>query len=324
MCLPDKLSVAYQLSHCEDKVRIFILHPGKANYPEISAYRNYLASRFEVLDGTEAEYLQFPHKRESILWCLMGFIPVKLDAKYVIHDYRSLSTGRMCAIKDWLKKTLNTKPSLRIFQNSKMSDVMDFRDNIPEVLLPMGVPDWIPELRLHGSDDGVLGTYCYIGEMSFERKFDRMLEAFLAYRNSEETLLLVGSPEERIRRKYSSTEGLIFTGRLPQPEALQAVLRSSYAISFFPYHRPHCFQAPTKLLEYAALGMRIIANDSPGNTDTISQLGISAVISSPYIFDSDQLRDNLVELQPTLNAGTRWMDVISKSGIDGQLSSLLV
>ena len=110
------------------KMKIFILHPGKANYPEISAYSEYFRQRgWVVVSGTLDQYQRLPDAGKWVLWCIMGFYPKKLAAKYVIHDYRSLSVGAYSSIKDRLKRALHPKPNLRIFQNSLILGLMGFQ-----------------------------------------------------------------------------------------------------------------------------------------------------------------------------------------------------
>ncbi|MFZ8776724.1 hypothetical protein ACO1Y7_27315, partial [Klebsiella quasipneumoniae subsp. similipneumoniae] len=63
---------------------IFILHPGKANYPEIDAYTSYFSKLgYKVENGTVSDYKRFNKKFECILWCIMGFFPKNLNARYV-------------------------------------------------------------------------------------------------------------------------------------------------------------------------------------------------------------------------------------------------
>ena len=204
-------------------MNIFILHPGKANYPEIAAYRSYFSDTFIVKDGTTSQYKEIPEseKEETILWCIMGFYPFKIKAKYVIHDYRSLSVGRLPKLKDRIKRLSNTKPDLRIFQNSLMEQVMGFNDEVPSTLLPMGVPDWIFDLT--PDPELAKGTYCYIGEITQERGMDHVIEAFVKSMPLEQTLVLVGHPEKSIHEKFKDRKNIIFTGKVPQQEALKIV-----------------------------------------------------------------------------------------------------
>ncbi|HKT65152.1 MAG TPA: glycosyltransferase [Burkholderia sp.] len=308
-------------------MKVFILHPGKANYPEIAAYGRHLRTRgFEVFDGDLDAYARFPDRDACILWCIMGFYRALPPARFVIHDYRSLSVGRLAAVKDRVKRVLNVRPDLRIFQNARMRDAMAFRDGVRALLLPMGVPDWIFEpagVEVAGRDRDVAaqtpsGRFCYIGEMSRERGFHKVLAAYRdARRDASDTLVLVGNPEPEIRAAFADTPGVRFVGRVPQPDALRIVRDSEYAVCFFPYHRPHCFQTPTKLLEYASLGKKIVCNDAPSNVRTAHELGIECHVTGATIFDElfPLSRIRASRPDPVAMKSHEWGRVIERSGV---------
>lgn len=305
-------------------MKVFILHPGKANYPEIAAYGRRLRMHgFEVFDGDLDAYARFPDRDMCILWCIMGFYRALPPARFVIHDYRSLSVGRLAAVKDRVKRVLNVRPDLRIFQNERMCDAMAFRDGVRSLLLPMGVPDWIFEPADAGAavdavDQTASGRFCYIGEMSRERGFHKVLAAYRdARRDEADTLVLVGNPEPEIHAMFADTPGIRFVGRVPQPRALRIVRDSEYAVCFFPYHRPHCFQTPTKLLEYASLGKKIVCNDAPSNVRTARELGIQCHVTGATIFDElfPLSRIRATGPDPAAMKSLEWGRVIERSGV---------
>ncbi|GAU03429.1 glycosyltransferase [Burkholderia stabilis] len=305
-------------------MNLFILHPGKAHYPEIDAYTTYFAARgFEVASGCADDHARLASPDDWILWCIMGFYPVAPRARAVIHDYRSLSVGRLAPLKDKIKRHLQHTPDLRIFQNARLRDALAFRDGTPTLVLPMGVPDWIFSLAHGPVPAGPAGRFCYIGEMSTERRFDNVLNAYRTYRRlPDDTLVLVGEPEPTIRARFANVPGITFTGRLPQRDALSVVARSDYAVCYFPTHRPHCYQTPTKLLEYAALGKRILCNDSATHAALSQQFGIRCHMAGPAIFDG--LPDPLPAVAPNDPARLRhiaWRTVIDASGVAEWLRS---
>ncbi|AXF25408.1 glycosyltransferase [Burkholderia pyrrocinia] len=317
-------------------MKVFILHPGKANYPEIAAYgRSLRAHGCEVFDGDLDAYARFPDRNMCILWCIMGFYRSLPPARFVIHDYRSLSVGRLAAIKDRVKRVLNVRPDLRIFQNARMREAMAFRDDVRSLLLPMGVPGWIFDpadadvaAEVDADADTVQtpsGRFCYIGEMSRERGFHKVLAAYRdARRDATDTLVLVGHPEPEIRAAFSDTPGIRFVGRVPQPQALRIVRDSEYAVCFFPYHRPHCFQTPTKLLEYASLGKKIVCNDAPSNVRTANELGIQCHVTGATIFD-ELFPLSRIRASHTDSAAMKsleWGRVIERSGVLAYIDSV--
>ncbi|QLC77569.1 glycosyltransferase family 1 protein [Pseudomonas sp. LPB0260] len=304
-------------------MNIFILHPAKANYPEILAYKNFFCDKFDVFDGGVEQYKNFGEKDNTILWCIMGFYPRKLKAKYVIHDYRSLSVGRLSRLKDRIKKYVNVTPNLRVFQNELIENVMGFNDGVPSLLLPMGVPDWIFDLEPDPSLPK--GTYCYIGEISRERGMDSVIDAFRKNISVDQTLVLVGSPDVSILEKNKGVKNIVFTGKLPQREALKVVLNCEYAISRIPSRYPYCYQAPTKYLEYAALGKTILCNQSPSNYMAFRRVQSNAVFVSSHIFSEAIFQSiDCFESEPQ-QAPTklRWKAVITDSKIEKYLGAFV-
>lgn len=303
--------------------KIFLLHPGRANYPELMAYQDYYVARgVGVVVGTLSDYKALENKGDFLVWAIMGFYPKQMASEFVIHDYRSLSVGGTAGLKDIAKRYLNARPNLRIFQNTRQQDIMKFNDDVPSVILPMGVPKWIFDVPQQPPDAENIADFCYIGDMSFERGFHLVIDAFLEnFRGVDVSLLLVGKPEPRLYERYAGKAGLFFAGALPQREALGLVAKSSVAVSYFPYHRPHCYQTPTKLLEYAALGKKILCNDSPSNVACCEELRINSIITSSAIFTGitaatiksakSNQRMNFTELT--------WDNVIEKSNINSYL-----
>ncbi|WP_321963025.1 glycosyltransferase [Paraburkholderia sp. J7] len=304
------------------KPPIFILHPGRANYPEIAAYRAYFTARgFSVSAGVETDYaaLSFEQKGRTILWCIMGFYVRRLVARCVIHDYRSLSVGKHVVVKDMLKRYCQARPDIRIFQTVEMAKVVGMHLDHRTRILPMGVPDWIfSAIEAPAGTPSIRGTYCYIGEITQERRIDVLLSDFVSFRQPQESLVLVGEVEEAIARRFASEPGVVFTGRLPQAGALSVVKQCDFAVSTVPYTRPYGVQAPTKLLEYAALGMRIIGNDSPSNLLAAKAHGIQFHMTGPRIFHSleREALESLPRNDPSRLNELRWDAVIEKSGIE--------
>lgn len=201
---------------------------------------------------------------------------------------------------------------------------MNFNDGVPVAMLPMGVPDWIFS-EGESSPDAPVHTFCYIGEMSKERRFDRVLSSYVDYaRNRDCSFILVGKPEDEIYRRFNGSRGLHFAGRKPQKETLAIVSAAEFAVCYFPVHRPHCFQTPTKLLEYAALGKRILCNDSVSNISTANDLAIGTVIAGRYVFDAlgDAWQTQAPYNEPDRLRGLTWDSVLNDSGVAGYLQAV--
>ncbi|MDJ0945390.1 MAG: glycosyltransferase [Kiloniellales bacterium] len=303
---------------------INFIHDGKAIYPDIDGYRDYFSGTYEIRESSLSQYRRQGDPARTILWVIMGFYPRPAPpALATIHDYRSLSVGALAPLKDRLKKLLNFKPDLRIIQNEVMSDLIGFSDGVPELFLDMGVRSALVENARRSAPQVSDYDFVYIGTVSRERQIDVLIESFLRRYPRGRRFLLIGPADENIVRQFMDRKNVVFTGRVPQAEAFDLVMKSKVAISFFPSHRPHCFQTPTKLIEYAALGRPILANDSPMNLATIRRYNILATVTSGDTFASAPEPEEIAESAVPDPCPFTWPRVIADSGVEAHLETLI-
>lgn len=300
---------------------LYLLDSRKAHLPEFAAYAAYFAGQYHVKRIPGSALSGQPDLGRSVVWQFMGLAYTSVSAGCVVHDYRSLSTGRLSRLKDWLKKRVNVRPDVRVFLNSMVRDEMGFRDGVPEVLLDMGVPDWISDYS--GTPESHDWEYCYVGEISRERESHRMLDAFLSSGCSSHPLLMIGRAEPWILSRYCEKEAIVFAGSMSQRELFEKVEKCRYGICHLPVRRPYCFQTPTKLLEYAALRKGILANRHPSAMATAERLGIHVNWLGADVF-SEAEPDRWVCGNEIFDAGSiGWNRIISDSGIDRQIMAIL-
>ena len=150
--------------------KVFFIHQGKAHLPEIIAYSKFFSSKgfetheilYQNLMKMDTDFL-----KDCILWYFMGFYNKKILSKLTIHDYRSLSTGSFAIIKDFLKRTLNLKPDLRVFLNEEVKENLNFNDEVPYFFINMGLPSTIStyvNLDVEPEYD-----FIYVGAITYER-----------------------------------------------------------------------------------------------------------------------------------------------------------
>ena len=156
---------------------IIIIHEGKFHCPEIPAYQAYFGSRYDVRASSYSEFRQQDDYSQSALWYMMGFYPKKVEAAFIIHDYRSLSTGKLGWFKDKLKCFANHRPHLRLFHDAQTKEKLAFRDNVPGEILWIGVPELTQKFR--AIPDCYAYDFCYIGAICSERDSAAMIRSFL-------------------------------------------------------------------------------------------------------------------------------------------------
>lgn len=295
--------------------KIYFVHEGKAAYPEIAAYRSFLADRFATEEIRPEEVASRPDLAQSLCWYMMGFYPDRPKAACVIHDYRSLSVGRAWFVKDMIKRALNAKPDIRIFQNEDMARALHFGCEVPTVFLPMGVPSCVLDARAQSPQEPVC-DFCYIGVMSMERRSTLMFDSFLQRFGARKSFHLYGAPEPEIAARYKDYSNIVFHGRKSQEDVFAALRRTRVAVNYFPTHNPHRLQTPTKLLEYAALGLRILCNEQIQSRRSAQTYGLSCLWGPAH----DMFRDVPDSLTWADNAAfdpapLLWPAVIAQSGI---------
>jgi hypothetical protein len=99
---------------------------------------------------------------------------------------------------------------------------------------------------------------------------------------------------------------------------------AAVGVCFFPDHYPHVLQTPTKLMEYGALGMRILANEHPQSRLTAQHYGIHCrwgSIDDLFAEVPDELDwANNADVDPSPMV---WPAVIAQSGVDELINQLL-
>ena len=307
-----------------DMEKLIFVHAGKAAYPEVDAGIRHFSEVFETKQlGVEAVRHE-PGLEAATCWHIMGLYRERLRARRIVHDYRSLSIGFGRTIKDRLKARFNHRPDLRVYQNQDIRSAMKFDDGVPELLIPMGVPDWIVQSRVDKlapkPSDGSGYDFCYIGSMMPERRIDLMIDSFLRRFGTRYALHLYGQPNRQLLRKFESRSNIVFAGTRPQKTLFSELTRFSAAVCYFPNHFPHLLQTPTKMLEYAALGMRIIANEHPQSRLASAQYGIdcqwgpSADMFAGAPDDVAWPDNTTLDPSPML-----WSSVFQQSGVDAKV-----
>lgn len=267
--------------------KIVFVHDGLAIYPSMQASKKLFHSHGYVVEEMHRQEMKNrPDMEGSILWIMMGFYPKPpaVNTLAVIHEYRSQSLGKFKTVKDYAKKYLNHTPSFRLFQSERIREAFDRDDGVPHGILPLGVSQDILKFKLEKNDGPFDYDFCYIGAISNGRQISEMLKIFLNSYGDKKTIVMVGEVSGDIDKKFSSHSNIIFTGRLSQEDTFALVNASKYAVSYVPEIMPYCYQPPTKLYEYAALGKKILVNNSQSNLGEAKARGINVYIMKDDAF----------------------------------------
>jgi len=120
------------------------------------------------------------------------------------------------------------------------------------------------------------GCAVYLGDLTTERGVDVAVEASA---KAAVRLRLIGPASDEIRTvlKKDAERGVVeFVGALPNPDALDNVALASVGLAPLRDTPNYRHSQPTKILEYLALGVPVVASDLPG-TRSLTE-GLDAVI----------------------------------------------
>lgn len=142
----------------------------------------------------------------------------------------------------------------------------------------------------------------YLGTLDRERNVELLLEMLALARSREPDLVLVMAGDtvhadysmqlKRLAENLGVTDAVIWTGWLSTGEAWRYVRAAEVGLSPIPRGILFDCSSPTKLIEYMALGVPVIANDSPDQERVIRESGAGVCVDlSPEAF-----ADALLEL----------------------------
>ena len=237
---------------------IHFIRNGPTYLPEIDAYCAYIQSR-----GHQTRVHNTSHSvptSASVVWWFCGRVPLpeahRLRGAFQIHEYASASVPPYAWAKDQFKHWFQPQPDYRIYQNGWVRERMGFADGVPHTLRDMGIAAHFfdspsdtpsPEFDL-----------VYLGDMSHLLSFIPILQAIEAAGRS---LLLVGDIPAELQTHLPLN---VTCKRQVDHAQVPRHLRSArLGLNLIPNTTPFQQQTSTKVLEYCAVGLRVVSNAYP-------------------------------------------------------------
>ena len=238
-------------------IKILFIRSENANLPEIDAYINYF-NKIDNFIAIDSKTLNdnYDINDFDVLWEFKGIGGYKKkDNQMLIHEYASLSTGNLPKIKNCIKRNYNETPDLRVFLNEFVKKEFKFKDIDEYCFRDMGIDEhFLKKDSVKKEFD-----FVYVGEISKSRNIDIFLSDFS--NASPGKLCLIGNVDNEIYKKYRDNKDIIFTGKVPYLEVQEIATKAIYGINYIPNKYPFNIQTSTKLLEYLAMGLKIITTD---------------------------------------------------------------
>lgn len=297
-----------------DMKKILFLHPGKANLPEISIYKKFFF-RYHFVNCQDLS--SYSLSDFDLIWQFMGVDLHFRKSIPTIHEYASLSVGRGNRIKDLMKRWLNARPSMRIFLNSSIRDAYGFADGVPYCYRDMGVDRRFFE----ASDSEIMYDFVYVGAMNSSRNFHNVLDFFV--RNPKHSILLIGKPSDDLYDAYKRYPNIIFAGTVSYQDVPRLAKQARYALNYIPNKYPYSLQTSTKLLEYVAMGMKVITTSYHwvNHFEAQRKMRFYKIREDFSGFDWDEL--NAFSFCNTGIEDLKWEHILRNSGLDDALMRLL-
>lgn len=237
-------------------IEILFMRSENAFLPEVDAYIDYFNKTKEFKAYDSSKIKEFKMDDFDVIWEFKGFGGVKKNKNQIlIHEYASLSTGKFPILKNFIKSKFNPKPDLRVFLNENVKEGFRFNDGANFCYRDMGIDEqFISQTETEKEFD-----FVYVGSIGKEREMDKFLKAFTEKDNG--TLCLVGNVQNEIYNEYKDNKNLIFTGKVPYAKVPKIAAKAVYGVNFMPDKYPFNIQTSTKLLEYLALGLKVVTTD---------------------------------------------------------------
>lgn len=130
----------------------------------------------------------------------------------------------------------------------------------------------------------------YMGSLDRVRRVDLLMEALAAVRETipEACLLLVGDASMASDRKWLEAKAIelgvadavVWTGWLPTADAWALLRHAEVGVSWIPRSELFDCSSPTKVVEYLALGLPVVANDLPDQRELLAGSGAGLCVNS--------------------------------------------
>jgi glycosyltransferase involved in cell wall biosynthesis len=122
-----------------------------------------------------------------------------------------------------------------------------------------------------------------LGTLDKARRLDFLIEAFAEVRKSvaDAVLVLIGGALEQaderwlksVAEHFGVDDAVVWTGWLPTSAAWDYLRHADVAVSIVPRGELFDCASPTKVVEYLALGMPVVANDQPEQHRVLTESG---------------------------------------------------
>lgn len=229
----------------------------KVYLPEITAYIDYINNHVDGWTGYDSHDIKdYSPNDFDVVWRFMG-MDRSGQGRKIIHEYNSLSTGSFASFKNKMKKACNQRPDGRVFLNRAVKSHFSFNDGVPERMRDMGIDKHFFDL----SDVKKEYDFVYSGSLTDRGRVVTDGLHFFKDQLKEYSLLVIGDVPDAIYDYFKDTKNITFTGRVPYRDVPNVAKKAIYGLNLMPDIYPLNAQTATKVIEYCALGLKVVTSD---------------------------------------------------------------
>lgn len=295
-------------------INIGIVHPHSDSfYPETNAYIQNLDKNIFKINVFDNIYSA--DNSSDIIIYYGGFLKksTRLKSKLII-EYHSLSTGKKPKIKNIIKRLFAKKADAYIFLNQDVKKNLYFyKDHEKYVFRGMGYDGKLIEVLTPINDK--IYDFVYMGSLGR----GGVKEIILSIASKGFTVAVIGCNEQDYNQ-LSNTSNIFPFSRLPQRESFQIAKKAKYGLNYTIDIYPFNIQDSTKLIEYCALGLKVVTNKYYWVNKFEKEIGASFLDINDFLNNSDILNDFMFSNGKINNY--EWSKVIQKSGLSNLLLRL--
>jgi glycosyltransferase involved in cell wall biosynthesis len=292
-------------------MKIAFVHNHRSFLPELSAYQIFFQS--QNITTCEVEYGREKESGADVYWYFMGFYPRAFHKKkLIIHEYSSASVPPYRKVKDFLKKRFLPRPHFRLYLNEYVRQQIGIEDEVPFGYRDMGVGDGFLQEIPAGKKDF---DFVYSGNLSSNRRLDKLLKVFDQGDLKERSILLLGQDQSGLSETFAHCSNIFFQQAVSWKEVPAYLARARYSVNFIVDEEPFNAQTSTKFLEYAAMKIPVISSNYFWISEFQERYG------GNYFFLKEDLSnmtwDRIIQFSyafPSLNSW-HWEERIRQSGV---------
>lgn len=251
-------------------MRVGIGLVASAYTPEAYAYEKFLAKKGIDVQLEDENNLC---ENNDVNVYFMGFRPFwhKSSGRALeVHEYQSLSTGKLPKFKNLIKRKFNKIPAGRIFLNEIVHREFSFEKSTPYICRDMGVDEdfFCLTPSIHSYDIVYSGSIS--GRSGLLNEIKRLSD--MGFR-----ILVIGEISIVELQFFGKRHNIEFTGRLPRSELPALYRKCKAGLNFTPDIYPFNIQTSTKTLEYLASGLSVISNRYKWAVDFSAAVGVNMI-----------------------------------------------